>query len=195
MKSGISYIRWLWFIGGAAILAFFTIVILLPDIAVLSPVQNSVPSTQSNLGLPIRLKIPAISVDAAVEYVGIAPDGTMDVPKGPQDVAWFNLGPRPGENGTAVIAGHYGWKNGIPAVFDTISTLHKGDRLFIEDDKGLTTTFVVRELRTFDEKGDSSSVFSSDDEKAHLNLITCEGVWNAVTKSYSERLVVFTDKE
>jgi len=36
---------------------------------------------------------------------------------------------------------------------------------------------------------------ASSDAKAHLNLITCEGVWDKVSKSYSKRLVVFTDRE
>jgi LPXTG-site transpeptidase (sortase) family protein len=145
--------------------------------------------------LPVRLVIPKISVDAAIEYVGVAPDGSMDVPKGPDDVAWFQFGPRPGEVGSAVIAGHYGWKDNRPAAFDQISTLQKGDTLSVQDEKGETITFVVRETRLFDPKADSSSVFNSNDGKAHLNLITCEGVWDAASKSYSKRLIVFTDKE
>ncbi|MDP1709741.1 MAG: class F sortase, partial [Candidatus Komeilibacteria bacterium] len=64
-------------------------------------------------GLPLRLKIPEINVDSVVEYVALTPDGAMDIPKNIGDVAWFNLGPRPGESGNAVIAGHFGrLKNG-----------------------------------------------------------------------------------
>jgi len=148
-----------------------------------------------NVGLPIRLKIPKINVDAAVEYVGVASDGNMDVPKGPNDVAWFDLGPRPGESGSAVIAGHYGWKNNTSAAFDAVSTLQKGDKLYVEDDRGAMIVFVVRESKLFDPKSDASDVFGSKDVKSHLNLITCEGVWDASSKSYSKRLVVFTDKE
>jgi sortase A len=148
-----------------------------------------------SVGRPARIKIPAIHVDAVVEQVGVTSDGTMDVPKVPDDVAWFGEGPRPGENGTAVIAGHEGWKDGIPAVFDGLSSLHKGDQIYVEDDRGATLTFVVRESRTYDPNADTENVFSSNDGKAHLNLITCEGIWDASSKSYSKRLVVFTDKE
>lgn len=150
---------------------------------------------QASVGLPVRLEIPVIGVDSAVIPVGLTPDGAMDVPKGPAEVAWFNLGPHPGENGSAVIAGHYGWKNGIPAVFDNLSKLHKGDKVYVVDKNGATTTFVVRKVRTFGENEDASAVFGSSDGKAHLNLVTCEGVWNAAKKSYSDRLIVFTDKE
>ncbi len=153
------------------------------------------PGRQEGSGLPIRLKIPKINVNAAVEYVGLTSDGAMDVPKSPADAAWFSLGPRPGENGSAVIAGHYGWKNGIPAVFDNLHKLQKGNKLYVEDEKGATITFVVREVRTYDQNEDASGVFSSSDGESHLNLITCEGVWNKTQKSYSNRLVVFTDKE
>jgi LPXTG-site transpeptidase (sortase) family protein len=119
----------------------------------------------------------------------------MGVPTGPTSTAWFDLGPRPGEDGSAVIAGHEGWKDGMRAVFDDLYQLHIGDEVYVKDEEGATTTFVVHGIRTYDQNRDASDVFSSNDGKAHLNLITCEGTWNATEKSYSNRLVVFTDTE
>lgn len=160
---------------------------LLIENVVVLPTQK-----QTSSGLPVRLKIPEINVDSAVEYVGLAPDGTMDIPKSPDNVAWFELGPRPGENGSAVIAGHYGGK---VSAFDNLYKLRKGDKIYVEDDKGVIIPFVVRESRRYDPEADASDVFSPSDGKSHLNLITCEGVWNKVSESYPKRLVVFTDKE
>lgn len=54
---------------------------------------------------------------------------------------------------------------------------------------------MVRELRTYGPKDDVTNVFNSSDGQAHLNLITCEGIWDKASKSYSKRLVIFTDKE
>ena len=150
---------------------------------------------QVGLGLPTRLKIPKISVDAAVEYVGLTSRGAVGVPKDFTNVAWLNLWPRPGDNGSAIITGHYGRKGGKASVFDNLYKLRPGDKLYIEDDRGLVTSFVVRESRRYDPQADASEVFGLSDGKAHLNLITCEGVWNKTQKSYSKRLVVFTDKE
>lgn len=151
---------------------------------------------QASSGLPVRLKIPKINVDASIEHVGVTSDGAMGVPKDPTGVAWFKFGPHPGETGSAVIAGHYGfWQNGKGSVFDDLSELKKGDVLSVEDEKGVITTFVVRESRRYDPKADASDVFGSSDGKAHLNLITCEGTWNKIQQSYSNRLVVFTDKK
>jgi LPXTG-site transpeptidase (sortase) family protein len=147
------------------------------------------------VGLPVRIKIPSINVNAPIEQVGVAVDGVMGVPKGPDGAGWFQFGPRPGEKGSAVIAGHFGWKNNIPAVFDDLRKVQKGDKIYVEDDAGIATVFVVRELRTYTEREDASGVFSSSDGIAHLNLVTCEGVWDPISKSYSNRLVVFADKE
>ncbi|MEK7625551.1 MAG: class F sortase [Patescibacteria group bacterium] len=151
--------------------------------------------TTTGPGLPLRLKIPKIKVDATVDYVGLTPDGAMGVPKIPRNVAWYNLGPRPGEVGSAAIAGHVNWYNGAKAVFVNLSKLKKGDKIFIVDDRGATSTFVVRRLRSYRFDEDAPDVFSSDDRKAHLNLITCIGVWNKKLRSYSKRLVVFADEE
>ncbi|KKR23804.1 MAG: Peptidase C60 sortase A and B [Candidatus Yanofskybacteria bacterium GW2011_GWD2_39_48] len=150
---------------------------------------------QVNYGLPVRLRMPSIDTDAIVEHLGITPDGIMDTPKNIDNVAWFNLGPRPGEIGSAVIAGHYGWKNGKASIFINLYKLKKGDKLYVEDDKGVAISFIVRETRKYDQKADASGVFSSSDGRSRLNLITCEGDWDKVSKSYPERLVVFTEKE
>ena len=157
-----------------------------------------IPSRKEQIvyGLPVRLKIPKINVDTNLEHVGLTPGGAVGVPKSPTSAAWFNLGSRPGDNGSAVILGHYGyWLNGKVGVFTNLYKLRKGDKLYVEDEKGVTATFVVREFRTYGEKEAAPNVFVSSDGKAHLNLITCDGIWNKILKSYPRRLVVFTDKE
>jgi len=155
------------------------------------PVQE-----QISPGLPVRLKIPKIKVNIALEQVGLTRGGAVGVPKGIANGAWFNLSVRPGDSGSAVITGHYGrWKDGSGSVFDNINKLRKGDKIYVEDEKGETITFIVRESRRFDPKADAVSVFNSNDEKSHLNLITCEGSWVNATKTYTKRLVVFADKE
>jgi LPXTG-site transpeptidase (sortase) family protein len=144
-------------------------------------------------GLPVRLQIPVIGVDSAIEDALITPDGRMDVPAGTIDVAWFALGPHPGEVGSAVIGGHYGIQNGVPFVFYKLDTLKVGDNVYIVDDANNTLTFIVRAIKSFARTADATTVFSSTDGVAHLNLITCEGIWNQVNGNYPDRLVIFTD--
>jgi LPXTG-site transpeptidase (sortase) family protein len=119
----------------------------------------------------------------------------LGTPKDLTHAAWFNLGPRPGQEGNAIIDGHYGWIKGVPAVFNDLYTLKPGSKIYIEDQKGNRISFVVREIKIYDKDEDASGVFTLSDGKAHLNLITCEGVWISALKTYSNRLVVFADKE
>lgn len=156
--------------------------------------RSSVFLEQSKIGIPANLKIPKLNINTNLVDVGITPQGAVDAPTTPTAAAWFNLGPRPGEEGSSVIVGHYGWKNSEPAVFDDLHKLQKGDKIYVQDENMVTSTFVVTGSQSYDQKANTDEVFFSRDGKAHLNLITCGGVWNKVDKSYSRRLVVFADK-
>ena len=144
-------------------------------------------------GLPVRLQIPSIGVDSAIEDAYITPDGRMDVPAGSENVAWFAIGTVPGQKGSAVIGGHYGIDDGVPKVFYDLNKLEVGDKVYIVDDFGNTLAFIVRSIRLFDREADATSVFYSTDNRAHLNIITCEGEWNKIDDNYPDRRVVFTD--
>ena len=144
-------------------------------------------------GLPVRLLIPKISVNASIVSLGLTVGGDLDAPKNIINAGWYNSGPRAGSPGTAVMDGHFGAANGKVAVFDGLHILQKGDLMYVEDSDSGTHTFIVRETRLFQPDEDASVVFRSDDNKAHLNLITCQGKWNNREESYSARLVVFTD--
>lgn len=147
--------------------------------------------TQKNQNLPTRLVIPIINVNTAIQSVGVNSDGEMEVPNNSYEAGWFNLGPHPGETGSAVIAGHLDGVNGEPGVFIDLHKLKAGDKILVENSSGVTTTFIVKGSSIYD-PGYAEKVFSSSSGK-HLNLITCDGVWDGIKKSFSKRLVVFAD--
>ena len=142
-----------------------------------------------------HLKIPEIYLSAQIEEVGLTSDGAMKTPKVPSKVAWYKFGVVPGNIGTAVIAGHSGWKNGKPVVFDDLHKLKIGSTLYVEYDSGATMAFVVSNIVTYTKDQIVPDVFFSNDSLSHLNLITCEGSWSSTDKSYSNRLVVFAIKK
>lgn len=150
--------------------------------------------TITNKNLPVRLSIPKIHLSIPIEHTGLTPDGAMGVPKNFMNTAWFKLGSRPGDIGSAVIDGHFGFIRKKPGAFNNLHRLRKGDKISVQDEKGMTITFMVRESRTYRQDENVPDVFESSDGKAHLNLITCQGIWNKFKKSYPERLVVFTDR-
>ena len=149
-------------------------------------------STQNqNQTIPIQLQIPSINVDAVIENVGVNANGVMAVPSNNLNVGWFGPGTHPGETGSAVIAGHLDSPNGLAAVFSHLDKLKPGDKIYVKNATGTLLTFTVRASSTYD-PGFAEEVFSRNDGR-YLNLITCDGVWDAAQKSYNKRLVVFAD--
>lgn len=151
--------------------------------------------TSENIGIPLRIIITSIGVDAVVRDVGLTKESAMDLAKDPLDTSWYRLGARPGAIGSAVIAGHVNWYNQEPAVFENLHDISLGDTILVLDDKNEAVTFVVRDLQSFNATANAEEVFTSSDGKSHLNLITCEGVWNAKAGQYTSRFVVFADRK
>ncbi|MEO6109642.1 MAG: class F sortase [Candidatus Saccharimonadales bacterium] len=185
-------------------LVFLALAILMPaykltqdvrSLAIVTPAQKSTSATPVPIaGPPVRIQISRIDVDAIINPVGLTTSGAMDISENPDQTAWYQLGVIPGQVGSAVIAGHYGWgQDGHASVFNSISTLQKGDTVSVYDATGIETNFVVRESRLYDPVADATEVFTSNNNEPHLNLITCQGVWSDAKDSYSNRLVVFTD--
>lgn len=146
-------------------------------------------------GLPVHLKIPKISVDSAIVHVGLTPQGDLAAPKAYENGGWYKDGPRPGEQGSSVIGGHYGRVNNKPSIFDNLHLLQKGDKIFITDEKGKPTTFIVTGSRSYSPSEDAAAVFRSGPGTVRLNLITCQGDWDSNQQSYTSRLVIFSEKE
>lgn len=181
------------------VLSLIPLFIITTQKQTLSNAQRSEDKTQilginnqkKDQSLPVRLRIPNINVDAAIEYLGVTSTGEMEVPKNTINVGWFDIGPRPGQVGSSVIAGHFDGAYGQAAVFANLDKLRPGDKLYVEDSNGKSTAFVVQGSRVYD-PGYADDVFSRNDGQ-YLNLVTCDGVWVGSKKSFSKRLVVFTD--
>lgn len=154
-----------------------------------SPHQNKI-IQKATFGSPVRLIIPSLHVNAYIQQLGVTSQGIMESPNNNVDVGWFHLGARPGEKGSAVIAGHIDGEHGEAGVFANLHQLKKGDKIFVEDNNGKSLTFILEQSQRYD-PGYAEEVFSRND-KAYLNLITCDGVWDGMQKSYTKRLVVFT---
>jgi len=146
---------------------------------------------EKTIALPLTLSIPAIGVQANIQHVGLTSEGAMDVPTTLTDVGWFRHGPPPGARGSAVISGHFNGPKNEKGVFFNLHTLTIGDLLSITDTTGNVRTFAVKHVQDYD-PGRVDEVFTKNDF-SHLNLITCQGVWEPKTKSYSKRRIVFTD--
>ncbi len=141
---------------------------------------------------PARLIIPAIEIDAHVQYVGLTAQGDMGVPSNFSDVGWYKYGTVPGERGSAAVAGHVDNGLSLAGVFKDLERLKPGDDVYIERKNGERTHFKVEEVKSYPyQEVPLERVFNRDTD-AYLNLITCEGAWIKNAKTYDQRLVVYT---
>ncbi len=144
---------------------------------------------------PVRLRIPALGIDAAVQHVGLGKSGAMAVPTNYSDVAWYRYGPAPGALGSAVVDGHVDNGLSLPGVFKHLNDIKVGDRLEVVAASGAVKTFKVTDVKTYPYDAVPTELIFNRGDTARLNLITCEGAWVPGKKTYDERLVVFSELE
>lgn len=140
---------------------------------------------------PVRVTIPSISVDANVQDVGLADDGSMGVPVGYSDVAWYDLGVDPGQPGYSAFTGHIS-SIYFPGVFYNIEQLSQGNTIHVFGDDGTELVFIVQEVDTYDtDTFPMSKIFPQNSGVPGVVLITCGGDWDPVAQLFSDRIVVF----
>ncbi|HEV1997708.1 MAG TPA: class F sortase, partial [Candidatus Dormibacteraeota bacterium] len=137
---------------------------------------------------PMRLLIPRIGVDARIEARGLDSNRNMLTPNHFQDVAWYDLGPRPGQPGNALMNGHVDWWTGS-AVFTRLSDLRRGDYVIVVRRDGTRITFKVTGRQTVTANARVAALFAPS-SVATLTLITCTGVWDPRIMSDTHRLLV-----
>lgn len=141
--------------------------------------------------LPARLRIPRLSIDAAVQRVGLAKSGNMAVPTNYSDVGWYRLGTVPGAQGSAVMDGHVDNGLSLPGVFKHLGDIKTGDDVYVDMGSG-TLHFVVTGVEIYPYKEVPVETVFKQNDAARLNLITCEGTWVSGDKTYDHRLVIYT---
>ncbi len=141
-----------------------------------------------------HLIIPEVGINAPVEPVGVLKDGKLGVPTRNSwtGVGWYQGGPKPGEQGSAVIDGHLDRPGGSPAVFWRLRDLHIGDKIMVTDVQGRTLRFQVMKMHYYTPQDAPTDKIFGDNSGTYLNLITCAGTWVPKLQETSQRLVVYT---
>jgi len=147
------------------------------------------PSDAGAVSPPIRLQLPAIGVDTALQALRLQPDGSLQAPSAWQEAGWYADGVRPGAVGPAVIAGHVDSRSG-PAVFFRLGELRPGDRVVVQRRGGRPLTFVVDDLARYPKNNFPTAAVYGPAPVPELRLITCAGDFDARARSYLDNLVV-----
>lgn len=135
------------------------------------------------------IDIPRIGVDAPITDLGLNPDGTMQVPSTFTDAGWYAGGPKPGDIGPAVIAGHVDSRAG-PAVFYRLRQLGPGDKVTVWM-ASRKVDFVVQRVAEYPKDAFPTSLVYGPVDYPALRLITCGGAFDSSTGHYVDNVIVF----
>lgn len=153
------------------------------------------PGTAHAIGrsVPARLRIPAIRVDTPVMRLGLATDGTVEVPPITADdrAGWYRHSPTPGQKGPSVILGHVTVGAYGDGVFRRLAELHAGDKVVVRLENGTTTVFTVDEVRTVAKADFPTDDVYGDVDRPELRLITCGGP--RAGAGYRDNVIVFAE--
>jgi hypothetical protein len=139
---------------------------------------------------PARIRIPSIGVDARVVRLGLDAAGALEVPSASGDAGWYVHGPRPGQPGPAVMAGHVDSTSG-PAVFYRLGTLRPRATIRVSRADGTTATFRVHRVERWPKAGFPTRLVYGPTRRPTLRLITCGGAFDRGTGHYVDNTIVF----
>ncbi|MFF5634755.1 class F sortase [Streptomyces sp. NPDC012825] len=140
---------------------------------------------------PVRLRIPETDVDAPVTRLGLAADGSLDVPPAEDRnlAGWYGGGTAPGAKGTAIVAGHVDNADG-PAVFYTLGALEKGHRIEVDREDGRTAVFTVDAVEVYENDAFPDDKVYAEAGRAEIRVITCGGGFSK-KNGYQGNVVAF----
>lgn len=139
---------------------------------------------------PVRLSVPSLEMDVALDAVGIAKDGQMQIPEDADRAGWYQYGATPGaDTGSVVVAGHVDSRTG-PGAFLALTKVREGAEVVVESADGTSTTYRVIGSEQL-AKGDLAvqEIFRRDGDPV-LRLVTCTGDWSPRTGHYTDNLVI-----
>jgi sortase (surface protein transpeptidase) len=112
------------------------------------------------------------------------------VPTATTVAGWYTASPRPGEIGSAIIAGHIDSTAG-PGVFFRLRLLHPGNLIYVRRANGSLAVFRVYAEHMYAKTSFPTQQVYGPEPDAELHLITCGGVFDSATGSYLSNVVVY----
>lgn len=143
--------------------------------------------------VPVRLRIPAIGVDASLMQLGLASDGSVQVPPitAHDRAGWYRHSPTPGQTGPSVILGHVTVGSYGDGVFRRLGELRRGDRIAARLENGTTAGFAVTDVRTVAKADFPAEAVYGNVNRPELRLITCGGPHGG--DGYRDNVIVFAE--
>lgn len=157
-----------------------------------TPSVDACDDPEEEVAAPQHITIDAIDVDHPIINVGLNDDGSMEIPHDVNELGWYEPGIKPGEHGSAVIAGHVDSRTQGPGAFFDLRFLTEGDEVSITDEEGVTRSWTVSRITRYDKNQiPMEEIFRWGGNSQDLVLITCGGEFDQTARSYQDNIVVY----
>ena len=137
---------------------------------------------------PASISIPRAGVAASVDALGANRKG-LEVPDLGR-AGWWSGGPRPGEDGRAVIVGHLDSRDG-PDVFARVPKLAKGDAIVVRDQAGDYHRYAVVGVTQVQKAAFPTRDVYGPAPRPVLVLVTCGGPYDKSIGHYRDNVLVY----
>jgi hypothetical protein len=157
-----------------------------PPLPQITPAPPMLPST------PVRIVIKRLGINAPIKSVGLAKDGTIEVPPGDDHnlVGWYRNMSTPGEAGPAVLLGHKDTRT-RSAVFSRLFEIKNGDTIEVKRQDKTTAVFTVGGVEQASKKTFPTQRVYGSQDNAQLHLITCGGTYDRRSGHYTDNIIVY----
>lgn len=162
-----------------------------PSALVDVPVRAATPPPRARVDAPARLRIADRDIALDIVPVGVADDGSMELPAAADVAGWYRYGPAPGSSsGNAVLAAHVDSAvTGIGPLVE-LRDVEEGSRLTVRTASGRTLVYTVTGVDQVPKTEAPLRAWFERDGPPQLVVITCGGAWDANIRHYSDNVVL-----
>lgn len=151
--------------------------------ATLAPVTATPP--------PVRLVVPDVGIDMAVDPVGVRDDGEMEIPEDADRAGWYRFGPAPADPaGATVIAAHVDSVQTGIGQFARLLDVAVGSVVSVTSVDGSPHAYRVVTVEKVPKDGAPVDQWFDRSGAPRLVLVTCGGTFRRDIGHYTDNVVV-----
>ncbi|WP_180357979.1 class F sortase [Streptomyces sp. NP160] len=156
--------------------------------------SDPAPAVVAAAAAPVRVQLPALGVDAPVDAVGAAPDGSVVVPEDGARTGWWAPGAAPGDaDGSVVLVGHVDTPAGPGALF-RLREAQAGQDVLVTDAAGVQHVYRTSGTAQFSKSELPAAALFTTAGAPRLVLISCGGEFDRASRHYADNVVVVADR-
>jgi hypothetical protein len=145
----------------------------------------------TSVAVPVRLRIPAIGVNAPVLPIGVQAGGALAIPPDPSDVGWWAGGSFPGaRTGAVILVGHINSAVLGPGALLRLQDARPGNVITVIA-AGHAYRYRVVALRAYAKANLPVAAVFGQQVTARLVVISCGGPFDASTGHYLDNIVAY----